>query len=163
MRHHEDQVAAAKDAALKALADRDLTRFELTELLVKRHDAGAVDAAILELEAVGVIDDRRVATVYIQHRLDDDKPSRSMLEAELLERGVDEGLVQTALSEAFSGRNESSEALEIARDRVRRSRADLAVEVIQRRVFAYLARRGYDEETCRQAVETATREYLGRP
>ena len=49
------------------------------------------------------------------------------------------------------------------RNRVRRSRPDLTPEVIRRRVFAFLSRRGYDEETARHAVETAADEYLGRP
>lgn len=160
---HKDAVTAARDAALKALAARDLTRSELTERLVKKHPPEAVDAAILELEALGMVDDRRVATLYIQRRLEQDQPARTMLETELLERGVDPGVVEVALSEAFTGRDESAEALELARDRVRRSRPDLAPEVIRRRVFAFLARRGYDEEVCRQAVQTASEEYLGRP
>ena len=90
-----------------------------------------------------------------------ERPSRAALEAELLERGVDPGLVQTVLHETLSGRSENEEALEIARDRVRRSRPDLKPEVVQRRIFAFLSRRGYDEETARQAVEKATEEYLG--
>lgn len=160
---HQDKVAAVRDAALKALAARELTRFELTEKLVKRFDPDDVDAAVLELEALGMVDDRRVATLYIQRRLDEDSPSRTMLETELLERGLEAGLVSTALHEAFKGRDEVGEALELARDRVRRSRPDLAPEVIRRRVFAFLARRGYDEDVCRQAVQTASEEYLGRP
>jgi len=160
---HQDQVTAARDAALKALAARDLTRFELTERLVTRHPPEAVDAAVLELEALGMVDDRRVATLYVQRRLDEDSPARSMIETELLERGVDEGVVAAALHEAFAGRDEVAEALELARDRVRRSRPDLAPEVIRRRVYDFLTRRGYDEAVCRQAVQTAAEEYLGRP
>lgn len=163
MKRMDDPVAAARDAALKAMAAQDLTRFELVEQLSKRHEPEAVDAAVLELETVGVVDDRRVARQYVVSRLADDKPSRSALEAELLERGVDRGLIQTVLHESMIGIDETQEALELARDRVRRSRPDLAPDVIRRRVFAFLARRGYDEETARQAVTRAAEEYLGRP
>lgn len=163
MRRSEDPITAAKESALKALAGRDLTRAELIERLTRRHDPEAVEAAVLELEAVGVVDDRRVAVVYVQRRLEEEKPSRSALEAELLERGLAPGLVQSVLHEAMQGVDEEQEALEIARDKVRRSRPDLAPEVIRRRVFQFLARRGYDEETARQAVEKAAEEYLGRP
>lgn len=163
MKRSDDPVAAARDAALKALAGRDLTRFELVEHLSKRHEPDAVDAAVLELETVGVVDDRRVARQYVERRMREERPARAALEAELLERGVDPGMVQTVLHEAMSGFDEMQEALDLARDRVRRSKPDLAPEVIRRRVFAFLARRGYDEETARQAVERAAEEYLGRP
>jgi hypothetical protein len=63
----------------------------------------------------------------------------------------------------MEGRDEGSEALEIARIRVRTSPAKLAPDAIRRRVFAFLQRRGYDEETARHAVEVAAEEYLGRP
>jgi regulatory protein len=164
MKSSAERIAAAKDAVMKALAGRDLTRAELTELLVKkRHRPEEAEAALLELEELGIVDDRRVAAQYVQTRLDNEAPARAMLEAELLERGLGEGLIATVLDEAVGGRDESSEALELARDRVRRSKPELSPEVIRRRVFAFLSRRGYDEETCRHAVETAADEYLGRP
>jgi regulatory protein len=164
MKSAEEKKAAAKDLAIRALAGRDLTRAELTELMVqRRHAPEVVEAALLELEELGLVDDRRVAMLYVQRRVEEEAPTRAVLEAELLERGVESGLVQTVLDEAVSGRDEGREALEIARDRVRRSRPDLKPEIIRRRVYAFLARRGYDDETCRHAVETAAEEYLGRP
>ena len=163
MKRTEDPVAAAKEAGLRALGTRDLTRAELVELLIKRHEPEAVDAAVLELETVGVVDDRRVAMQYVQSRIEAEKPARAALEAELLERGVDPGLVHSVLHEAMGSRDEEEEALELARDKVRRSRPDLSAEVIRRRVYQFLARKGYDEETAKRAVERAAEEYLGRP
>src|SRR2546422_585411 len=103
MQRADDPVAAAKDAALKALGGRDYTRAELTDRLIKRHEPHAVDAALLELEAVGIVDDGRVALQYVQIRLEREKPARAALEAELLERGVDPGLVETVLHRAMMG------------------------------------------------------------
>jgi SOS response regulatory protein OraA/RecX len=164
MKSAAEKIQAARDAAMKALAARDLTRAELYELLVqKRHATRVVDAALLELEALGVVDDRRVASVYVQRRLETDQPTRGVLETELMDRGLDEGLIKSILDDSVSGRDEERDALDIARERVRRSRPDLAPDVIRRRVYAFLLRRGYDEEVSRQAVETAADEYLGRP
>ncbi len=39
----------------------------------------------------------------------------------------------------------------------------LLVLLLKAAVYAFLAKRGYDEDTCRHAVETAADEYLGRP
>ena len=158
------KIEAAKDAAMKALAGRDLTRAELLELLVqRRHAPQAVEAALAELEEVGIVDDRRVAIQYVERRIEEESPTRAILDAELLERGVESGLAATVLDERSAGRDEGADALDLARDRVRRSKPDLTPEVIRRRVYAFLAKRGYDEDTCRQAVETAADEYLGRP
>ena len=164
MRITAERIALAKDAAIKALAGRDLTRAELIEhLLKKRHAPAVAEAAIQELDELGIVDDRRVAVQYVERRLEEDAPTSAMLEAELLERGVEAGLAASVLRQTVAARDEGKEALDLARDRVRRSKPDLKPEIIRRRVYAFLARRGYDEDTCRHAVETAADEYLGRP
>ena len=160
----EQQVLAAKDTAIRALGARDFTRAELIELLVSRkHGTDAVDAAIAELEALGIVDDRRVAEVFVRARLAEGPVARVTVEASLIERGVEPGLIGSVLHEHMQGRDEEGEALELARLKVRTSPAKLSPDAIKRRVFAFLARRGFDEETARQAVETAAGEYLGRP
>ncbi len=164
MKPLEDKVLLAREFALKALAARDQTRKELIERLInKRFSAIIAEAAILQLEELGMLDDRRTAAEYIRTRLAGGPVARSLLETELLERGLEPGLVQTVLHDALEGQDEESEALELARDKVRRSPARLSPDDIRRRAFAFLIRRGFDEETARQAVETASEEYLGRP
>ncbi len=163
MNTFEERVQGAKDAATRAVAARDLTRTEIVELLVsRRHGTDVVDAAIAELEELGIIDDRRVAEAFVRSKMSDGI-SRVMIEASLIERGIEPGLAASVVHSQAQGRVEDSEALELARVRVRTSPANLSVEVVKRRVFGYLARRGYDEETARQAVDTAADEYLGRP
>lgn len=160
----DDKVQAAKDAAIKALAARDLTRRELVEYLVShRHAADVVDPAITELEILGLVDDERVAEAYVRSRMGERPMARDMVETELIERGIEESIVTRVLDAAMSGRDEGGEALELARIRVRTSPAKLPPDAIRRRVFAFLTRRGYDEETARHAVEVAAEEYLGRP
>ncbi len=164
MKVTSERIALAKDAAIKALAGRDLTRAELIEHLAKkRHAPPVAEAALAELEELGIVDDHRVASEYVERRIAEDAPTRAMIEAELLERGIEATVAAAVLNEIVAVRDEGQEALDLARDRVRRSKPDLKPEVIRRRVYAFLARRGYDEETCRHAVETAADEYLGRP
>lgn len=159
-----EKVTAAREAAVKALAARDLTRAELTERLAQRRHAPAViESALLELEELGIVDDHRVAVQFVERRMAEDAPTRAMLETELLERGVEAAVVTSVLDENVTARDEGREALELARDRVRRSKPELKPEVIRRRVYAFLAKRGYDDDVCRNAVETAADEYLGRP
>jgi regulatory protein len=164
MKPAEERVLIAKDTALKALAGRDLSRKELLELLIqKRFTPALAEAALAELEEVGLVDDHRAAAEHVRRRLDDQPVARPLLEAELLERGIDRGLADAVLHEAFLDRDEESEALELAREKVRTSPARLPAEAVRRRAFAYLARRGFSEEVAREAVERAAEEYLGRP
>jgi regulatory protein len=158
------RIAEAKGAALKALAGCDHTRQEMqAHLIHKRFSPAVIEAAILELETMGLLDDRKVAESYVRSRLEQERTSRLDLEVTLEERGVDPGIVRTVLNAAFSERDENGDALELARLRVRTCPAKLSPDAVRRRVFAYLARRGYDDDTCRWAVETAAEEYLGRP
>lgn len=160
----EEKVAAAKDAGLKALATRDHTRQEIRELLGrKRFSAAVIEATVLELETMGLIDDRKLAQNYVRSRMEQEPTSRLELEVRLEERGVALAIIEGVLKEALAERDEETDALDLARVRVRTSSAHLTPETIRRRVYAYLSRRGFDDETCRWAVETAADEYLGRP
>jgi SOS response regulatory protein OraA/RecX len=164
MKPLEDKVLQAREAALKLLAGRDLTRGELIERLIARRTSAIVaEAAVLQLEELGLVDDRRTAAEHVRRRLEAGHVARTLLETELLERGLDHGLVAAVLHDALGGLDEENEALELARDKVRRSPARLTPIDIRRRTFAFLVRRGFDEEIARQAVETAAEEYLGRP
>src|SRR5690606_19468378 len=112
---------------------------------------------------MGLIDDRKVAESHVRLRLEQEQTSRLELEVTLEERGIDMGIIKSVLDAVFAERDEHGDALELARLRVRTCPAKLTPEAIRRRVYAYLARRGYDDDTCRWAVETAAEEYLGRP
>lgn len=157
-----DRISAAKGAAVRAMARRDLTRQEVTELLGRKgYDEPTIEQAVLELEAEGVVDDARVSGEYARRGSEERGLSRAMIEATLLERGVEAGTVDRALSETLGQRDEKAEALEIARERVRRGRSGLEAEAVIRRVFQFLRRRGYDEDVSLTAAEQAAREYLG--
>jgi regulatory protein len=158
-----DKLLEARETALKALAGRDLTASEVRDLLIRRRfPAAVVQAAVIELEGLRVIDDERVVRQYAQRRLEE-RVAGALLRAELLERGVEEGVIEGVLAEAMTDRDEEADALELARDLVRRSPARLTPDAVRRRVFAALARRGFDQDIAREAVERAAEEYLGRP
>jgi regulatory protein len=154
----------ARDAALKLLAGRDLSRRELREaLLAKRYKEAEVEQALGALAELGLADDRRTALSHIRRRLAEGPVARALLEAELGARGIESALVAASLTEALVSDDDGRQALDVAREKVRTSPPRLARDAVLRRAFAFLLRRGYDEEVARQAVETAGEEYLGRP
>ncbi|MEX2218018.1 MAG: RecX family transcriptional regulator [Phycisphaerales bacterium] len=159
-----DPVRAARDAALKLLASRDLSRVELSAMLVqKKHSPEAAAAAVEELAALGLQSDGRVAEGHVRARLSACARARTLLELELERRGIEAPAAAAALDALLEGRDESRDALAIAREQVKTAPARMAPQSVLRRAFASLIRRGYDEETARQAVEAAGEEFLGRP
>jgi SOS response regulatory protein OraA/RecX len=157
-----DLVARVRDAALKLLASQDLTRGELSARLARRHKADAIDAGLSELLELRLVDDRRTASAHARQRLEHGA-ARALLESELEARGVPAAVITEVLNDLLAGRDESRDALALAREKIRTAPARLAPEAILRRTFAFLLRRGFDDETARQATEAAGEEYLGRP
>ena len=149
-------------AAVKLLAGRSLTRAELVGRLVKRRVPETIaEGAATELERKGLLSDRRAAESGAADRaVRGDAPA--LIEDKLRARGVDPAEARRAAAGATEGRAEAETALALARKRVRACPPDSDPESMRRRVFAYLARRGYDEDTCAAAVERAVAEVLPR-
>jgi SOS response regulatory protein OraA/RecX len=159
-----DPRSRARDEALRLLAGRDLSRKELHEaLLARRHTPAEVEAVLASLTELGLADDRRAARTHVSRRLAGGPVARALLESELESRGIDAGAAAEAIGEAFGTADDGGRALQVARETVRTAPARLAPASVLRRAFALLLRRGFDEETARQAVESAGEEYLGRP
>lgn len=152
-------MARALAAAVKLLAGRSLTKAELVARLAKRLPEDAAIGAAAELERKGLLSDRRASESDAAARAARGE-TRALIEDNLRARGVERVTARRAADAATEGRSEADTALTMARKRVRVCPAGLSPEAMRRRVFAYLARRGYDEDTCAAAVERAVREVL---
>ncbi len=153
-------LAKAIRAAVKYLAARSLTRRELVGRLVKRgFDRTLADAAADDLGRQGLLNDRAAAQAAARRQIERGSAG-TLAEDRLVSRGIDPVLARQAVSDATGDRDEASAALDLARKRVRACPPSLEPDSIRRRVFAFLARRGYDEETARSAVDRAVREII---
>ncbi len=158
----DDQMAKAVSAAVRLLAARSLTRHELVDRLVKRRfDEGVARRAAESLERQGLLNDR-AAAASAAHALLERGTAPGLAEDRLRDRGVDAAIARRAVRDAAGDRSEGDAALALARKRVRLCPPGLGPEAIRRRVFAWLARRGYDEETATAAVERAVSEIVPR-
>ena len=147
-------VEAAERAALRALARRAHARGDLRRRLVrKQHPPAAVDAALERLTVRGLLDDGRYAEQYAALRATrGNGPARLLrdLLAQGVERGTAEQAVQRALEE--EGIDPRLEARAVAAKRARQL-ADLPPAVRQRRLLAFLARRGYSGSEVLETVK----------
>lgn len=137
-----DPYEAARAIALRLLDARDYTRAELAARLARRNVPLEVTDEVLDrFEEVRLLDDARYAERYATSRQAARSLSRSAVRRELLTKGVDPELVDTAVA-AIDDDTEHQAALDLAQRKVRSMR-NLPRETQYRRLAGALARKGY--------------------
>ena len=145
--------SSARDAALKLLSLRDLTRQELRERLARRgFDQAQTDAAVEGLVRSRSVDDRRLAYNVILSRSRRMRLGRQRLEAELRRRGVSEEDLQAAWDSVGDG-YDASALLREARDSLVRSAGPPRDRRGFDRLARQLARKGFPGRDVLAALE----------
>jgi regulatory protein len=134
------------DRALNMLASRGRASAELRRLLVKKGEpADRVDLAIGRLEHAGFIDDAAFARQFSRSKAVGAGLSRRRLQQELSKRGVAREVSSEAIDQVFveEAIDEEASIERVARKKLRTlDKADTATR--KRRLYSFLARRGYD-------------------
>lgn len=138
-----DPVAFARLILLRKLAAAPRTHSQLREHLRSRGVPDDISEGLLErFTDLGYIDDEAFAHAWVHARHNAKGLGRRAVRRELQSRGVDDDLVEGALS-AITDASERERARAFAEQRARRLRG-LEAAVVHRRVTAALMRRGYD-------------------
>lgn len=149
--------ADARRYAINAAAHRAMSRRTLLRKLARRGVSAADAEAIAdELARLGILDEAAYARAVVRNEIDRKPAGRVLLMARLRARGVDTVIAKTTVDDAVSapGYDPRAKAIEFARRKVRTfSRLD--PDTAKRRLYGQLARRGFDPETCRAAVDAA--------
>ena len=147
-------IEAAYRAAVRAQTRRPHARADLRRRLIqKQHPPSAVEVALERLAGQGLLDDRRFAHHFAATRATRGRaPARLVMD--LLQQGVDRSVAEEAVRQALKEEavDPDVEMRRIAARRVPQL-AGLPAEVAQRRLLAYLARRGYQGEGVRATVQ----------
>jgi regulatory protein len=138
---------SAYETALVLLGSRAHSSEELRrKLLRKGFEKSEVATVLNRLTENGLVDDAKFAAEFARSKLTGQRPaSVRRVRQELLRRGVDGGVASEALDTTVSeeGVDERS-ALEIAARKKLLSMGSLDESVQRRRLFSYLARKGYE-------------------
>ena len=140
----------AKLRAMHLLNDMDRTESQLrTKLLNGDYPADIVDEAIAYVKSFGYINDDS----YIRRFIESKRNSKSKKEiyALLMKKGVDMERVREILSEYYS----AEDSLNAIRDLLRKKRYDpkSATDQEMRKIYGYLARKGFGYEDIRQVIQ----------
>jgi regulatory protein len=137
------------------LARRALSRAELSTKLAARGFAPDVVTRALEtLHGLGLINDEELGRSLLRETLAKQPAGAALLRAKLERRGLDPALVERLLAEPGAAPTADAlpQALALVRARLGKM-AHLDPEVQQRRLYALLGRRGFDEDTARRLMD----------
>jgi len=154
----EAAVLATYDRALNMLALRARSARELRRQLVRKGEpADQVDAAVGRLLAAGLLDDGAFARQFARSKAVGAGMSRRRIQQELTRRGVARETGDDAIADVFAEEAlDEGAVVEHAARKKLRSLANLDAETRRRRLYAYLARRGYDLDDIRRAIHAVS-------
>ena len=152
--------AQAYERALTMLAARSYATVELRRRLARKgYAASDVDAVVDRLTTAGLLDDAVYARQLTRSKLLDGGAASRRVRRELAARGVGGGVADAAIAEVMADEavDESQMAEQVARKRaISLARCDRPTQ--RRRLYAYLARRGYSADDIRRAVQAALKD-----
>lgn len=150
----EDLHWKARESALSLLSFRARTAVELRRRLRRKEFPEEVaEACVQELVDRGLVDDSAFAEVFVRDRVRLRPRGTRRLVQELRAKGVDADTAADAVEEVLE-REEVTE-LELAREAVAKWSARAGEDPLRarRRLYGFLARRGFGGETVRQIMD----------
>jgi regulatory protein len=142
----EARVVATLDRALDMLASRARSTRELRRQLIRKGEPPELVALAVErLTGMGLLDDASYARQLARSRMAGSGHSRRRVRAELFRKGVDRELSDEAIAAVVDEEavDEDANLERVARKKLATLRA-LDPPTRRRRLYAFLARRGYD-------------------
>jgi regulatory protein len=144
-----DEVEKAYERALDFLSYRPRSEHEVRRRLRRRNlDEEVIEETIARLRKAGLVDDAAFARYWVENRMQFKPRGGRVLRHELRQRGVAPEIVD----QAIEGLDEEAVARRVARAGAHRYR-DLARRDFQRKLGAYLARRGFSYGVIKPLVE----------
>jgi regulatory protein len=134
--------------ALDMLEARSRGVDELRRLLLRKGEpADEVDAAIERLKTAGLLDDANFARQFARSKALGAGLSKRRLQQELSKRGVNRTTSAEAIEAVFTDEGVTDEASieRVARKKLR-TLGKLDAQTKQRRLYSFLARRGYESD-----------------
>jgi len=146
----EEQLYESRQYAFLLLTYKARTTSELTQRLTRKGFSPDIVAATLQrLAELKMIDDAGFARRFAEDRISIGHKGKWRIRGELLKRGVAREHIEDALA---SAPDEKAAAREVAEKYLSRNRR-LEPGVLKRRLFAFLARRGFSPDTIRHVID----------
>ena len=149
---------SAYNYALNLLSARPYaTRALHRKLIQKEYSAADAEDAIRRLVAAGLLDDAKYAEQYARSKMLATGASRRRLTQDLYRKGIKSDIAATAIDNVVADEEIDTAGMieRVARKKLAQL-GDLDPLVLRRRLFAFLARRGYDVDEIKRVVGALT-------
>lgn len=142
------------DRALNMLATQARSQRDLRRRLIQKGELEAhVDAALGRLAAAGLLNDDQFARQFARSRVLGRGASRRRVKDELFRRGVQGSAADEAIAEVFEDEQvDEASLVEAAARKKLRTLGSADAPTRRRRLYAFLARKGYDGALIRDAM-----------
>ena len=149
-----DEFEAAYQKATRLIGYRPRTQFEVRQKLLQKGFANDVIDQVLErLTRANLIQDQQYAQMWIENRNEMHPRSQRLMRYELKNKGISEQMIDNALVDSA----DDSKLAYKAAEEYSRKLNKLDRELFQKRLSAYLARRGFSFEIARPVIESLVR------
>ena len=143
-----EPVKHARAAAQRLLAYRPRSEAEVRTRLSRRFPPCAVDGALDSLKRAGLVDDDAFARLWTDSRVSHRPRSAALIRRELLEKGVSRETAEAATEGVDDAENAYRAGVRLAERLGGEDR-----DAFNRRVWAFLQRRGFGRSAARNAAE----------
>jgi regulatory protein len=151
----EDQLHHARNYAYLLLSYKARTSAELKQRLVRKGFSPDIVQATLErLAQLRLVNDEQFARQFAEDRVNLGHKGQWRVRAELRKRGVARDQIEQAIAGAP---DETAAAREVA-EKFRARNRRLEPDVLKRRLYGFLARRGFGPDTIRQVLDASDEE-----
>jgi len=156
----ENEKHKIKTEAVNYLAKRIHSEKELrTKLLQKKHKLELINEIINELKAKELIDDYKFSLIYTEEKTRIKLWGEKKIKSELMKKGISSEIISRTMSEKFPDENKLENAVELASKKIKSfSYKNLEKRKLAEKIYSFLASRGYDYQTSREAVEKVLNE-----
>jgi regulatory protein len=149
---------SAYNYALNLLAARPYSTSALyRKLIQKQYSAADADDAIRRLLDNGLLNDAKYAEQYARSKILTTGASKRRLQQDLYRKGIKGDVATTAIASVIEQEEIDTDAVveRVAKKKLAQL-GDLEPVVLRRRLFAFLARRGYDVDEIKAVVSRLT-------
>lgn len=154
----EKALIKAKSDALRLLSFSARSSSELRKRLqMKRFSSDLIDQVIESFTRQGLLDDKKFAKLYAESRVYNRPTGRKNLEMDLKKKGLAPELVSETLSE-LKDYDEKAMAKELVIRRLR-SMKGISAQKKKARLFGFLKRRGFGNDSIFSAMNEAFAEF----
>ena len=148
------QQSSPHEYALRLLTARSYTVRDLRRKLVHReYSPDDVNATIERLERSGLLDDASYAERFARGKLVNESASRRRVAQLLVRKGIAQDVVEDAVARVVESEDvDAAVSIEKVARKKLQTLTGLDPRVARQRLFAFLARRGYDLEDIKRTV-----------